>query len=35
VLDGLAEAGEAGNEAAEAEGRRRAQELTRRFPIYA
>ena len=35
VLDGLAKTGETGNEAAEAEGRRRAEELTRRFPVYA
>ena len=35
VLDGLAADGEAGNATAEAEGRRRAEELTRRFPIYA
>jgi glycine hydroxymethyltransferase len=35
VLDGLARAGEEGNAATEGEVKSRAQDLTRRFPIYA
>jgi glycine hydroxymethyltransferase len=34
TLDGLAEAGDAGNAQTEASVKARAHELTRRFPIY-
>jgi glycine hydroxymethyltransferase len=35
VLDGLAKSGEEANAATEAQAKKRAHELTRRFPIYA